>query len=491
MKIATTNDLLNKTTDISKANIIFYHIPKTGGNSFNSFLKTNYSKFYKLHDIFKWKEIYKDYQENKKIAPVTVSGHKCWGIHEYLPNLSVYTTLLREPVARYISDFKYKKTRGVINPRTTLRESLDDLCSGNTYLSLLGTGSYEKAIDNLTNKIAIFGFTERYNEFLELFRYHLKFDSLEITNANMNKKASQIEIDDDDVKYLQDLLATDIKFYNYALGLYNERYQAILEETKGCSRVTVISTEKSYTHDSSQILAKGYHSTNSLIYAREAEESQNLEKAEKHYIEHAQYVSNGHLLKFYKRNNLSEKYIKYMYDCLKSIGNYHTETEDSGLNKFILAISINLCNMHISNKDWVALEALTKIEQPWQQRMLDNVRKGIMNSLIEFNNISDDNFIQIIRLLFQNILVDTDNVIIFGSGQAAHIAYLICCAMDISIVAFLDDNSKECSYKGYPIINRSEIDRYIDANTRIVFGPYQNINTPSFFNTYEIIHLGK
>jgi hypothetical protein len=89
---------------------VYLHIPKTGGRTLRSALVTNFSKERQIHlDIL-------DRPLDDELASVPIEtrsaarlvwGHLPYGVHRHLPQECDYFTILREPVARVTSAYKY------------------------------------------------------------------------------------------------------------------------------------------------------------------------------------------------------------------------------------------------------------------------------------------------------------------------------------------------------------------------------------------------
>jgi hypothetical protein len=86
--------------------LIFLHIPKTAGTSFNHILRDIYGKsFYRVKPGGKWRKA-----KRLPVSTRCVTGHMPYGIHKKwkLEDFQ-YVTLLRYPVDRIISLWWFKK----------------------------------------------------------------------------------------------------------------------------------------------------------------------------------------------------------------------------------------------------------------------------------------------------------------------------------------------------------------------------------------------
>jgi len=79
--------------------LVFLHVPKTGGTSFNQALRDQYgAAFHRVKPGGGWRK--------ESVLPpkiVAVSGHMPWGVHKKWGVEATYVTILREPVYRVIS----------------------------------------------------------------------------------------------------------------------------------------------------------------------------------------------------------------------------------------------------------------------------------------------------------------------------------------------------------------------------------------------------
>src|SRR5947208_10260939 len=91
--------------------LIFLHIPKTAGTTLNRILERQYSPLAIFtmdpYRIRATAERLKRLPERRRRRLRVVRGHLFYGIHESLPQGATYITLLREPVARFLSSYYF------------------------------------------------------------------------------------------------------------------------------------------------------------------------------------------------------------------------------------------------------------------------------------------------------------------------------------------------------------------------------------------------
>src|SRR5438874_7520968 len=106
----------------NRTTVIFLHIPKTAGTSFNYALRWEYwlRPCYWVQpldfDAIKFKKL----PESDRAKLSLVHGHMRFGLHEYLPQASTYVTFLRRPVERIVSYWKYAQREGTAHPESEL-----------------------------------------------------------------------------------------------------------------------------------------------------------------------------------------------------------------------------------------------------------------------------------------------------------------------------------------------------------------------------------
>ncbi len=108
--------------------IIFLHIPKAGGTTLNGIINQQYSKntIFRFNSISSWTTV-NDLPLRQREALRLIRGHFAFGLHQFLPCNSVYFTLLREPVARFVSQYHYIRRSPGLKAHEQLKSiSLDE-----------------------------------------------------------------------------------------------------------------------------------------------------------------------------------------------------------------------------------------------------------------------------------------------------------------------------------------------------------------------------
>lgn len=181
--------------------------------------------------------------ERKKIK--FLHGHISFGVDEYLPNSSIYITMLRNPVERIISHYYYV----LRNPNHYLYDqvvsqnmNLKDYVSSGISEELQNdqtrrlSGIFQKSLNseqnptdmleiakiNLKEKIGVFGLTEIFDESLLLFQRKIGFQDIFYFKQNSTKnRTKKQDIPENVIQTIKDNNQLDIELYQYASDLFD------------------------------------------------------------------------------------------------------------------------------------------------------------------------------------------------------------------------------------------------------------------------------
>lgn len=291
--------LLDKDYDLDLEDedvLVFLHMQKTGGTTFGKHLVKNLdvdqpcecSKGIKRCNCLTRKQtvwlfsrystgwacgLHADWTELKGCVDKEMDKQE--GLHR--KRRFHYITILRDPVARYISEWKHvqrgatwKSARLYCNGHQATLEEVPFCFEGSTWEDVTleeffkckynlannrqtrmlanlskvncynGTGMNEElrqrlmlesAIENLKN-LSFFGLTEYQRDTQHLFEdtFHIKFSkAFEQYNKTHSRKAEN-RIIDDNIAKIKDLNSLDIKLYDFAKRLFLERVKVMREE---------------------------------------------------------------------------------------------------------------------------------------------------------------------------------------------------------------------------------------------------------------------
>lgn len=173
-----------------------------------------------------------------------VKGHLFWGFHKYCPNKSDYITILRNPIDRAISQYRWHlrpECAYPVSPDLTLIDFLESgkFISADNGMTRLISGKdrddidygkctdemFEIAKNNLEHEFLVFGLTEYYDETLILLKKILEWPKFPVyikKNVHEKKPINQ-NISEQEYKVLIKYNRYDIELYEYAKKLFEER----------------------------------------------------------------------------------------------------------------------------------------------------------------------------------------------------------------------------------------------------------------------------
>lgn len=246
----TISNNLNQSS--KEKTVIFVHIPKTGGTTFDKLIKRQYESkslflFTKVEEsLARFRQLNEDEKREIKF----IQGHMRYGLHKEFPQPCTYMTILREPIERVISLYYYV-LRTPENPahdqvkskNMSLKEyvssGIASLVNNNQTRFLCTTesvGSYgqcspemlESAQKNLRDNFAAVGLTERYNETLILLKRTFNWKNPYYVKVNVTKnRPLKEDVDKDTIKLIEKYNELDIELYKYG----EERFEELLNQS--------------------------------------------------------------------------------------------------------------------------------------------------------------------------------------------------------------------------------------------------------------------
>lgn len=230
--------------------LIFLHLPKAAGLTFNTVLERQYPS----RTVFRtaahdWRgsiaEL-RDKPEEEKRALRVVLGHMGFGVHELFPQSANYVTIVREPVARIVSHYHFVlRLRNhylhdeVVGRRMSL---LDYACSGLTHeldngqTRLLAgpddvlveptTQTLELAKSHIRDRFLLAGLTERFDETVLLLRSLLGWGSVTYARINVTPAHDRRPLTQDTIDAIRERNRFDAELYRFSEALFAERVAA-------------------------------------------------------------------------------------------------------------------------------------------------------------------------------------------------------------------------------------------------------------------------
>lgn len=245
----------------SEVRLTFLHLPRTGGTAitrdilFRNFrhgqwCHVNYGPNMQVlsgaHDPLSWTE-----RKRKRVA--LLAGHMPFGLAKYFPGPSEYVTLVREPIARVVSDYFFCR-QNPTNPAYPFATALPLVefvargygSSQNCYAQWLSNASFgakfrsedemlDAALKNLS-QFSLVGLTEQSDLSIEWIckRYDLAFYPITRMNKNVSTPEGR-SISEEEIHAIRGHNLLDLAIYDVCRKLFMETNSAGCEEPLGDS----------------------------------------------------------------------------------------------------------------------------------------------------------------------------------------------------------------------------------------------------------------
>jgi hypothetical protein len=220
--------------------VIFLHLPKAAGQTLNAILARQYDP--RATVVITDPSSVARALGREERPPALVRGHVPYGIHEAIGMDALYITMLREPVSRVVSVYRFvwrnpdHPLHTVVRSNgMTLRDFVthdvdrEDVFNGQTRL-IAGRSDADpdstalvRAKEHLRDMAAV-GIVEKFDESVMLFRERLDWMVPFYTKRNVAPQRSDTEKLSPDVRELiESMNRLDIDLYRDALCLFDER----------------------------------------------------------------------------------------------------------------------------------------------------------------------------------------------------------------------------------------------------------------------------
>lgn len=228
--------------------LIFLHIPKAGGTTLGHVINRQFPKDAYCEVTFDRLDTFADFfamDDAARAGIRCIKGHFPFGIHEHVPGRPVYVTMLRDPVGRFISEYRFLKEFPRVRPDLPVPDAALatfgaylDHCIANGALNWqvrqaggflpmgrltvplepLPPDALERAIANLDRHCAVTGVLSRFDESLVLMKRKLGWErSIHYLRENVNKAPRPAgEIPETDRARLLEHVELDRRLYAYA-----------------------------------------------------------------------------------------------------------------------------------------------------------------------------------------------------------------------------------------------------------------------------------
>lgn len=233
--------------------LVFLHILKAGGTTLNNIVESHFERRQTyatsatgLHPDGNLDGFF-ELSPAERARIRLLNGHLGFGIHEHLPNQAVYITMMREPVARIVSQYNFERKlatsplyehlqsgemdiTGFVRYHADAGE-MDNLqtrmISGNWHKRGFGPCTpemLETAKRNLREHFAVVGLTSQFDASHLLLKRYFGWPVAFYRRANVSKKHVRREdLPADAVETIRDYNRFDLELYAYAQELFAEQ----------------------------------------------------------------------------------------------------------------------------------------------------------------------------------------------------------------------------------------------------------------------------
>jgi hypothetical protein len=250
--------------------LVHIHVPKAAGTTVNNILMRNYkyradsygTEFFPRYFPSEFTSLVSaPPTAGDRIRPMFFTGHIGLGneLFRRMPVHYVAITMLREPVSRVISHYRFNSTAPSIFQSAIQNDGLDVIEYFHRFRSAIPL-QYEyfaqevlageeaqpsrvtEASRNLAERVSLFGIQDEFDEFVVLLAELLGLPDVFYLPLNTTPD-SAATVDQKQTEELRKLLADDIAFYDSAVSLYRRRTEALTFDL--ADRVKVFKQEKS------------------------------------------------------------------------------------------------------------------------------------------------------------------------------------------------------------------------------------------------------
>lgn len=227
--------------------MVFVHLPKAGGTTLNHILMKNYRfrcdaygpDFFPRYYPDEFIALVQPPNHDDTRRPVFFTGHIDLSneILHRMPVRYLAMTMLRDPVERIVSHFRYQSAREDTPRHSEIRAGLNLPDYFRKYHSALPSQyavfsperpNASDALSNLESRISLFGLQEQFGEFVALLGSLAGLPDVSYRPLNVTPQ-NAVDVPHKHIDQLRSLLAEDVTFYDGACELYRRRMKALTE----------------------------------------------------------------------------------------------------------------------------------------------------------------------------------------------------------------------------------------------------------------------
>lgn len=240
MSVYSFDDLLNRREPLAPP-LIHVHVQKSAGSTLNGLLMKNYKMRVSSRGVdfiprFTQAEIITlagpPRSEDDRVRPTFFTGHIDLDneIFSLMPGRFVTVAVLRDPVERVISHYRFNSTQPGVFQKAINDDGMSVLDYHEKFAGAIGTqfgvfapnGSVSDAVRRLEHEVSLFGLSSAFEDFTAALSSLLGFQTWVYKSLNRTSLDSA-KVSDQETSELKAILADDIAFYEEAVALYTRR----------------------------------------------------------------------------------------------------------------------------------------------------------------------------------------------------------------------------------------------------------------------------
>ena len=255
-KCVTAYSGLTPAVDLHDRTLLFTHVPKTAGTTLDyilravamtqriPFLRAMGSIYGQFHGVGKGEPLreFARWPDSALAQQAYVSGHLPYGVHKRLSRPYCYITILRDPLPRLLSQYRFGIQRGGWYETTTVAQVMEkgqmadniqtrQIAGITDRTTPVTAETLKTAIAHLRAEYSVVGVSERFDDSLKLLITLLGWPDVAYGNRQVTAGAPSAELMQQGQEAAQRFFGYDLELYAVAKELAEQNAPAILRGT--------------------------------------------------------------------------------------------------------------------------------------------------------------------------------------------------------------------------------------------------------------------
>ena len=244
---------LTPAVDLRERTLLFTHVPKTAGTTLDyilraaaltqriPFLRASGSIYGQFHGAGKGDPVqdFAGWPDKALAQRAYVSGHLPYGVHQRLPRPYCYITILRDPLPRLLSQYRFGIERGGWNETASIAQVMEkglmadniqtrQLAGVTDRAAAVTAQTLKTAVAHLRAEYSVVGISERFADALKLLITVLGWPDIAYGNRQVTAGAPKPQLMQQAQAATQRFFAYDLELYAVAKELAEQNAAAIL-----------------------------------------------------------------------------------------------------------------------------------------------------------------------------------------------------------------------------------------------------------------------